>query len=346
MKEQLEKIKEQALGEIAALNDLEDMQQWSVKVFGKKGELTSLLRQVGQLPPTERPLFGQLVNQVKTELEQLLEAQKNRLQEQENQVSLEREKVDITLPGKPAVLGRLHPLTIVSRRIKEIFIGLGFSTMEGPEVESEYYNFESLNIPPDHPSRDMWDSFYFNSSLLLRSHTSPVQVRIMETTPPPLKVISMGRCYRRDAVDATHSWMFHQVEGFMVDKQVTFADLKGVLAAFAREMFGSARRVKFTPDYFPFTEPSAGLAIDCALCHGQGCRSCGGSGWLEILGSGMIHPRVLEYADKLRHDKAYDPSQVSGFAFGMGIERIAMLLYGISDMRLFFENDMRFLEQF
>jgi len=346
MKEQLEKIKEQSKQEISGLQDLDELQQWEVKVFGKKGELTSILRQVGQLPPTERPVLGQLVNLVKQELTELVESQKARLKERQNLLALEREKVDVSLPGASVTMGRLHPLTVVSRRIKEIFLGMGFSSVEGPEVESEYYNFESLNIPPDHPSRDMWDSFYFNSSLLLRSHTSPVQVRIMEHTPPPLRIISMGRCYRRDAVDATHSWMFHQVEGFMVDEVVTFADLKGVLATFAREMFGKERRVKFTPDYFPFTEPSAGLAIDCALCKGQGCRSCGQSGWLEILGSGMIHPRVLEYADKLRQDKAYDPQKVSGFAFGMGIERIAMLLYGITDMRLFFENDMRFLEQF
>lgn len=301
--------------------------------------ITRLLKNLGSLPPDVRPRVGKEINDFKARIEELLENKVEFFKRREKEERLARERVDVTLPGERIIPGRIHILTHVTRELKKIFNGMGFEVAEGPEVETEYYNFEALNIPPDHPSREMWDSFYIREGLLLRSHTSPVQVRVMEKRCPPLRIIVPGRCYRRDSVDATHSWMFHQLEGFMVDRKVTFGDLKGILSTFASEMFGEGRRTSFHPSYFPFTEPSAEMAIDCFICAGKGCGICKNSGWIEILGAGMIHPNVLR-------EVKYDPEEFSGFAFGMGIERIAMLKYEINDIRLFFENDIRFLNQF
>jgi phenylalanyl-tRNA synthetase alpha chain len=332
----LEKIIEEA---IAGAPDLKSLEEVRIRFLGKKGELTRHLRNLVNLPPEERKEEGRRLNQVKELAESLLAGRTGEFRKSEIESRLERERLDVTLPGVRFAAGKIHPITRVTREIKNIFMGMGFEVAEGPEVETEYYNFEALNIPPDHPSREMWDSFYLGEGLLLRSHTSPVQVRVMEKRRPPLRVIVPGRCYRRDAVDASHAWMFHQVEGFMVDRKVTFADLKGVLSAFAGRMFGEERRTSFNPSYFPFTEPSAEMAIDCFACSGAGCSVCKGSGWIEILGAGMIHPAVLRAV-------GYDPEEFSGFAFGMGIERIALKKYGINDIRLFFENDVRFLKQF
>jgi len=335
----LERIAADGRREIEAAQDLKALEECKVKYFGRKGELTAQLRNLSKLSPEEKPRVGLKTNEVKSALEQLLDERQGALKRRILEETLAAESLDVTMPGRTLTPGRLHPLTTILREIKRIFAGLGFEVVDGPEVETEYYNFEGLNIPEDHPSREMWDSFYLGDDLLLRSHTSPVQVRVMEKRRPPFKVIVPGKCYRRDAMDATHSWQFHQVEGFMVDRDVTFADLKGILEAFAREMFGAERRAKFIPSYFPFTEPSAEMAVDCFECHGKGCRICKGSGWIEVLGAGMIHPFVLE-------NVKYDTKQYQGFAFGMGVERFAMLKYGIDDIRLFYENDLRFLRQF
>ncbi len=339
MKKEIEKLKEDALLELKECVSLKDVENFRVKYFGKKGRLTGILKGLGKLPKEERPVIGKLANQVKQYLLNLVEDRILKIQKDEVQKRILQEKIDITLPGEEIDIGHIHPISLTLRKICDIFIGLGFKVVEGPEVENEYYNFEALNIPADHPSREMWDSFYFGDGLLLRSHTSPVQIRVMEKAKPPVKVVVPGKCYRRDAVDATHHWMFHQIEGLLVDDRVTFADLKGVLLHFAKQMFGKERRVRFTPSYFPFTEPSAEMSIDCFVCNGRGCRVCKGTGWIEILGSGMVNPKVLE-------EVGYDPEVYQGFAFGMGIERIAMLKYGINDIRLFFENDIRFLKQF
>lgn len=332
----LEKMVEEAISGAPGLKALEEIR---IRFLGKKGELTQQLRNLGSLPPEIRRQEGQKLNLVKERAESLLARRSEEFRNKEIEARLKEERLDVTLPGVRFAAGKLHPITRITREIKDIFIGMGFEVAEGPEVEVEYYNFEALNIPPDHPSREMWDSFYLGDGLLLRSHTSPVQVRVMEKRLPPLRVIVPGRCYRRDAVDASHSWMFHQVEGFMVDRKVTFADLKGVLSTFAECMFGEGRKTSFNPSYFPFTEPSAEMAIDCFVCSGKGCSVCKQSGWIEILGAGMIHPAVLQAV-------GYDPEEFSGFAFGMGIERIAMKKHGINDIRLFFENDVRFLKQF
>lgn len=340
MEAQLERIAVEAREALMRAESLEDLEELRVRYLGKKGELTQILRGMGSLPPEERPRIGQLANQVRQTLENMLRERTEELKSRLKAELLEAESIDITLPGTPLLVGKKHPLTAVVERIEEIFLGLGFAIAEGPEVESDYYNFEALNMPKEHPARDMQDSFFFSPEVLLRTHTSPVQVRVMERTAPevPVKIIAPGKVYRRDD-DATHSPMFHQVEGLVIDRRITFGDLKGVLEVFAQEMFGPQTRTRFRPSYFPFTEPSAEVDISCVICHGEGCRVCSMSGWLEILGCGMVHPRVLEMS-------GYNSEEVTGFAFGMGVERIAMLKYGIDDLRLFFDNDLRFLAQF
>ncbi len=340
MEQRLRQLTQEALGALEGANSPEEINEVRVKYLGKKGELTQVLRGMGALSAEERPRVGQMANEVREQIEAALENRNQQAKEAEKARKLAAETLDVTLPGVPFNLGKLHPLTQVQQEIESIFLGLGFSIAEGPEIELDYYNFEALNLPKDHPARDMQDTFFINPEVLLRTHTSPVQVRTMEKTVPqvPVKIICPGRVYRRDD-DATHSPMFHQVEGLVVDQHITFADLKGVLATFARQMFGPDTRTRLRPSYFPFTEPSAEVDISCMMCKGSGCRVCKGSGWLEILGSGMVHPRVLEMS-------GYNPEEVTGFAFGMGIERIAMLKYGIDDLRLLFDNDLRFLAQF
>ncbi|AQS58966.1 phenylalanine--tRNA ligase subunit alpha [Desulforamulus ferrireducens] len=340
MELRLRQLAQEALGALAEANSPEEINEVKVKYLGKKGELTQVLRGMGALAAEERPRIGQIANEVREQIEAALENKNQQVKEAAKLRQLAAETLDVTLPGVKFSLGKLHPLTQVQQEIESIFLGLGFSIAEGPEIELDYYNFEALNLPKDHPARDMQDTFFINPEVLLRTHTSPVQVRTMEKTVPqvPVKIICPGRVYRRDD-DATHSPMFHQVEGLVVDKHITFADLKGVLATFARQMFGPDTRTRLRPSYFPFTEPSAEVDISCVICKGTGCRVCKGSGWLEILGSGMVHPRVLEMS-------GYNPEEVTGFAFGMGIERIAMLKYGIDDLRLLFDNDLRFLAQF
>ena len=310
-----------------------------VRYLGRSGGLTQILKSLGALSPEERPQVGAAANEAKRELEDLLEARLAATSAAERRAERRRRRLDLTLPGRRPPRGSLHPLTRVHDEIVSIFAGLGFSVAEGPEIESDYHNFEALNIPRDHPARDMQDTFYLSDSTLLRTHTSPVQIRAMLAQKPPVRIIVPGKVYRRDVVDMTHSPMFHQVEGLAVDRAITMADLKGTLELFAREMFGPRSRIRFRPSFFPFTEPSAEVDVLCFVCHGDGCRLCKQGGWLEILGSGMVHPQVLR-------NVGYDPEEVTGWAFGMGIERIAMLKYGIDDLRLFFENDLRFLKQF
>jgi len=341
MREQLETLRRQFSAELADVSDVAQLQQLRVKFLGKKGALTQILRGMGQLSPEERPVIGQLANQIRDEWEQELARRENVLKEAALAAQLERERLDVTLPGKREPIGSLHPLTLVIEQIEDIFAGLGFEIAEGPEVETDFYNFEALNIPPDHPARDMQDSFYITEKILLRTHTSPVQIRTMEKKggQVPVRIICPGKVYRRDDDDATHSHLFTQVEGLVVDEGIRMSDLKGILLAFAREMFGPDVQIRLRPSFFPFTEPSAEVDISCVICSGRGCRVCNESGWLEILGSGMVHPRVLEVA-------GYDSEKYTGFAFGMGVERIAMLKYGIEDIRHFYTNDVRFLHQF
>ncbi len=316
-----------------------DLEQIRVRFLGRQGVLTQLLRSLGTVAPEERPAAGAAANQAKRELEALLEGRLATALEAERRAQRARAPLDLTLPGRRPPRGALHPLTLVHDEIVAIFAGLGFSVVEGPEVETDYYNFEALNIPRDHPARDMQDTLYLSESTLLRTHTSPVQVRVMQAQRPPVRIIVPGKVYRRDVADMSHSPMFHQVEGLAVDRHITMGDLKGTLELFAREMFGPGSRIRFRPSFFPFTEPSAEEDVLCFVCRGDGCRLCKQVGWLEIGGSGMVHPQVLK-------NVGYDPEEVTGWAFGMGIERIAMLKYGIDDLRLFFENDVRFLAQF
>ena len=337
MKEKLQKIKVEAL---TAINtDGCDLEQIRIQYLGKKGELTGVLRGMGALSAEERPVIGQLANDVRAEIENALRAKAEAKKDEELQKRLVSEKIDVTLPSTVSKAGKLHPLTQVQRTIEDIFICMGFSIAEGPEVEYDYYNFQALNIPENHPARDTQDTFYITDNILLRSQTSPVQVRTMEKQKPPIRVISPGRVYRSDAVDATHSPLFHQIEGLVVDKGITMGDLKGMLETFAKTLFGNDTRLRFRPHHFPFTEPSAEVDVSCFVCGGKGCRVCKNEGWIEILGSGMVHPFVLSNC-------GIDPEEYSGFAFGMGVERIAMKYYGIDDMRLLYENDTRFLEQF
>ena len=339
MREKLQALKEQALRDLETVTSLEALKNLKVQYLGKKGSLTEILRGMGALSAEERPKIGQIVNELRTELESKIEEYTKALEDKALAAKLANEKVDITLPGREPKIGHLHPITLTMREIKKIFMRMGFDVNEGPEIENDYYNFEALNLPKDHPARDMQDSFYITEEYLLRTHTSPVQARTMQSKGgEPVRMIAPGRVYRRD-YDATHSPMFHQVEGLVIDKGISLADLKGTLELFLKEMFGNNVKVRLRPSFFPFTEPSAEVDISCVICGGKGCRVCKNSGWLEILGSGMVHPNVLTMS-------GYDPQQVSGFAFGMGVERIAMLKYGIDDLRLFFENDLRFIRQF
>ena len=338
MREELEQMRDKALSELSAVTDVEQLQALKVRYLGRKGELTSIMKGVGSLSPEERPLLGQVVNAVRDTLEEQIELFASRLKKSDKAARLKSERIDVTLPGRSAHRGTKHPVSMVIEEISDIFAGLGFKVAEGPEIELDYYNFEALNFPKDHPARDMQDTFFVQNNLLLRTHTSPVQIRTMLQQKPPLRIIAPGTVYRCD-YDATHSPMFHQVEGLMVDKGITFADLKGILTLFTNQMFGSDIGVRLRPSFFPFTEPSAEVDIACVICRGKGCRVCKNTGWLEILGAGMVDPEVFRHVD-------YDTEEVSGFAFGMGIERVAMLKYGINDMRLLFENDVRFLAQF
>jgi phenylalanyl-tRNA synthetase alpha chain len=339
LEKKIKKIKEEIIFKSNSVNNLKDIEKIKVEYLGRKGLVTLLLRRLGELSTQERPKIGQLLNQTKREIEELLKIKTIEIEKLEKNKKLKEESIDVTLPGKKSDRGTIHPINLVLKKTEEIFLSIGFKIEEGPEVELDYYNFEALNIPKDHPARDDQDSFYLNREILLRTHTSPVEIRVMEKQQPPVRIIATGKCYRRDAADSTHSPMFHQVEGLAVDKDITFGDLKGVLTVFVHRMFGEDRKVRFRPGYFPFTEPSAEVDVSCLLCHGKGCRACGYSGWLEIMGAGMTDPAVFNMV-------GYDPEKYSGFAFGMGVERIAMLKYGINDIRLFFENDLRFLKQF
>ena len=339
MKEQLEKIKEEALKQIAASDALEKLNDIRVSYLGKKGQLTSLLKGMKDVSPEERPKVGQMVNDARALIEGRLEEAKTALAQKAREEQLRKEVIDVTLPAKRQEEGHRHPNTIALEEVERIFIGMGYEVMEGPEVEYDEYNFEKLNIPKGHPARDEQDTFYINDSILLRSQTSPVQVRTMEQGKLPIRMIAPGRVFRSGEVDAPHSPSFHQIEGLVIDKGITFADLKGTLEEFAKEMFGTETKVKFRPHHFPFTEPSAEVDVSSFKCGGKGCRFCKGSGWIEILGCGMVHPHVLEMCN-------IDPDEYSGFAFGVGLERIALLKYEIDDMRLLYENDIRFLKQF
>ncbi len=334
MKQEIRTILENSLAELAQVNETSAIERLRLEVLSRKGTLGQLFRRLGSLSPEERPGVGKALNEARARLESALEAARERLALTARIVPA----VDVTLPGRAPQLGRLHPITQVSSEVAGIFQRLGFDVVEGPEVELDYYNFEALNMPKDHPARDMQDTFYISDTILLRTHTSPIQVRVMENRRPPVRIIAPGRVYRRDS-DITHSPMFHQIEGLMVDKDVSFGDLKGILAVFVQQMFGPKVGLRFRPSFFPFTEPSAEVDIQCVMCGGGGCRVCKETGWLEILGSGMVDPEVFKMV-------GYDPEEVTGFAFGMGVERIAMLKFGINDLRLFFDNDLRFLEQF
>jgi len=338
MNPHIQSVAQEAVEQIASASMLDQLEQLRIHYLGKKGAVTELLQHLREVPAAEKPAYGKEVNELKEKISQLLTQKQHALRRQAIEARLKAETLDITLPGKRYLIGKKHPLVQGMDQVIEIFRGLGFRLEEGPEIETDYYNFEALNIPPHHPARDMQDTLYLTSGLLLRTHTSPVQIRVMEHNQPPLRFIAAGKVYRHDA-DVTHSPMFHQIEGFMVDHQVTFANLKGVLAEFLHHLFGNRVKIRFRPSFFPFTEPSAEVDISCVMCSGKGCRVCQQRGWLEILGCGMVHPAVLE-AGKC------DPEKWQGFAFGMGIERIAMLQYGIDDIRLFFENDLRFLNQF
>lgn len=339
MKEQLEKIRATALGEISSAADLKAIDDIRIKYLGKKGELTAILKQMGSLSPEERPIMGQLVNTVKAELDTEISSCIEKLKAAATEAKLLEETVDITMPAKREALGGLHPINIVTNDLIDIFQSMGFDVVDGPEVETDYYNFEALNVPADHPARDMQDTFFLNPNLLLRSQTSATQIRTMQNRKPPIKMVCPGRVFRADEVDATHSPVFHQMEGLVVDKGITLCDLKGVLEQFAREIYGEDTKVKFRPSFFPFTEPSVEVDVSCSECGGKGCRVCKGSGWIEILGAGMVHPNVLKGC-------GIDPEEYSGFAFGIGIDRLAITRYKIGDIRLLFENDQRFLEQF
>jgi phenylalanyl-tRNA synthetase alpha chain len=334
MKQEIDTLLQETLNRLARLEDAQELERLRIEVLGRKGKLADLFKQLPASPAEERPALGRLLNEARSRLESAFEEAKS----QTAGVSRQEYALDISLPGRLPYLGHLHPITKVSMEITQIFHRLGFEVVEGPDVELDYYNFEALNIPKDHPARDMQDTFYVTDNVVLRTHTSPIQVRVMEKQPPPVRIIAPGKAYRCDS-DMTHTPMFHQVEGLVVDKDVSFGDLKGVLTIFVHQMFGPEVDLRFRPSFFPFTEPSAEVDIQCVMCRGEGCRVCSETGWLEILGSGMVDPEVFKMV-------GYDPEEVSGYAFGMGIERIAMLKYGINDLRLFFDNDLRFLQQF
>lgn len=339
MKDKLEQIKEEAIAQIQAADVPEKLNEVRVKFLGKKGELTAVLKGMKDVAPEDRPKVGQLVNETRAAIENVLEESKTMMEKVLREAKLKAEVIDVTLPSKKNTVGHRHPNTIALEEVERIFVGMGYEVVEGPEVEYDRYNFEKLNIPKGHPARDEQDTFYINDTILLRSQTSPVQVRTMEKGKLPIRMIAPGRVFRSDEVDATHSPSFHQIEGLVIDENITFADLKGTLAEFAKELFGPETKVKFRPHHFPFTEPSAEVDVSCFKCGGKGCRFCKGSGWIEILGCGMVHPHVLEMC-------GIDPEEYTGFAFGVGLERIALLKYEIDDMRLLYENDTRFLKQF
>ena len=339
MKEKLNQIKVTVEELLSSCETLEGLEEIRIKYLGKKGELTAVLKEMGKLTPEERPVIGALANEIRDFLNSEIDSKKDEMEKALLAEKLKEEVIDVTMPGKTPEMGNLHPLTKVMNELKEIFIGMGFEIAEGPEVEYDYYNFEALNIPKNHPARDTQDTFYVEDNIVLRTQTSPMQVRVMEKQKPPIKIIAPGRVYRSDAVDATHSPIFHQVEGLVVDKGVTMADLKGTLEETLKALYGENTKVRFRPHHFPFTEPSAEVDVSCFVCGGEGCSVCKGEGWIEILGCGMVHPKVLSNC-------GIDPEVYSGFAFGIGLERIAMGRYDINDLRLFFENDKRFLKQF
>lgn len=339
MKEQIAKIKENSITEVKESKDLKSLNDLKVKYLGKKGELTVVLRGMGGLAPEERPAIGSLVNQVRDELNIVFEEKEKELKREELQKKIETENIDVTEPSKKMSLGSLHPITQIIQEVEEIFLGMGYQIADGPEVEKAIYNFDKLNTPPDHPARDIQDTFYITDDILLRSQTSPVQARVMENQKPPIKIICPGAVYRSDDVDSTHSPVFHQIEGLVIDKNISMTDLKGTLEMFAKKCLGENTKIRFRPHHFPFTEPSAEADVSCFVCGGKGCRVCKNEGWIELLGCGMVHPNVLKNC-------GIDPEEYSGFAFGFGVERIAMAKFGIEDMRLLFENDVRFLKQF
>ncbi len=339
MKEQLEAIRKAAEQALLGAESQQKIEELRVRFLGKKGELTAILKQMGGLSAEERPVIGQLANEVRAYIENDIRLRMEQLKKEALEQRLKSETLDVTMPGTHRKLGAKHPISIVLEEIEEIFVGMGFDIVEGPEVEKDYYNFEALNMPKDHPARDTQDSFYVTDNIVLRTQTSPVQVRVMEKTKPPIRIISPGRVYRSDELDATHSPLFHQIEGLVVDKGITMADLKGTLEVFVKRLYGEDSVVRFRPHHFPFTEPSAEVDVQCFSCKGKGCRLCKGEGWIEILGCGMVHPKVLQNC-------GIDPEIYSGFALGMGLERVVMRRYQIDDLRMFYENDTRFLEQF
>ena len=339
MKEEILKIQENSQNSIKNCEDLKLLNELKVKYLGKKGELTAVLRTMGKLAPEERPVIGSLVNEIRDKLTLLFEQKEKELKKKELLKRLETENIDVTEPSKKITLGSLHPITQIIQEVEEIFLGMGYEIADGPEVEKAIYNFDKLNTPPDHPARDIQDTFYITDNIILRSQTSSVQARVMENQKPPIKIICPGAVYRSDSVDATHSPVFHQVEGLVVDKNISMTDLKGTLEMFAKKCLGENTKIRFRPHHFPFTEPSAEADVSCFVCGGKGCKVCKGEGWIELLGCGMVHPNVLKNC-------GIDPEEYSGFAFGFGVERIAMAKFGIEDMRLLFENDVRFLKQF
>ena len=339
MKDEIEKIKVESTEELKKIQDLKELETFKVKYLGKKGSLTTILRGMKDLSAEERPVIGSLVNQVRDLLENLISEKEKELQRKELERRLQTENIDVTEPGKRVKLGSIHPITQIINEVEDIFLGMGYEIAYGPEVEKTIYNFDKLNTPADHPARDVQDTFYITEDIVLRSQTSPVQARVMENQKPPIKIICPGAVYRSDAVDSTHSPVFHQLEGLVVDKNISMADLKGTLEIFAKKCLGENTKIRFRPHHFPFTEPSAEADVSCFVCGGKGCRVCKGEGWIELLGCGMVHPNVLRNCN-------IDPDVYSGFAFGFGIERIAMAKFGIDDMRLLFENDARFLKQF
>ena len=339
MKQALEKIELAAREELSKIADPAELEALRIRFLGKKGELTAILKQMAGLSAEERPVIGQLANRIRADIEEAVSEKAAQLKAEASERKLREERIDVTLPGKAPKRGKLHPMDAVMREVEDIFIGMGFDIAEGPEVEYDYYNFEALNLPPDHPARDMQDTFYITDNILLRTQTSPVQIHVMENQKPPIRIISPGRVYRSDAVDATHSPIFHQIEGLVVDKGITMANLVGTLDMLMKRLYGEECRIRLRPHHFPFTEPSAEVDVLCFNCGGKGCSMCKGEGYVELLGAGMVHPKVLRNC-------GIDPEVYSGFAFGLGLERIVMRKYGINDMRLLYENDLRFLEQF
>ncbi len=339
LKEKLEKLEEEVEEKIPVVSNLEELEKLRVKYLGKKGEIAAIFNSIGQVEPEERPVIGKETNKLQAKIEKMHTEKKAEMEEKMKEEKMKEEKIDITLPGIEPEMGHTHPLTKVINEIKDLFIGLGFKIAEGPEIENEYYNFEALNIPEHHPARDLQDTLYIDDKYLLRTHTSPVQIRTMEKEELPIRILAPGRVYRSDELDASHSPIFHQIEGLVIDRDISFSDLKGIIKIFVSELYGSDRKIRFRPSYFPFTEPSAEVDVSCIVCGGEGCSACSYTGWIELLGSGMVHPNVLEMS-------GIDSREYSGFAFGMGWDRIVTQKYGIDDIRVLFENDRRFLEQF